>query len=89
MVSLPLAGRAGVITGNTMDTAAPNALTELHRNTVDRPVRALETIGRSLVECQRCREWDAIDGRCTRYAREKWAETLVFCGGICELHLNY
>lgn len=72
-----------------MDTAALNALTELHRNTEDRPVRSLEVVGRSLVDCQRCREWDAVDGLCGRYSREKWAEILVFCGGQCERDLDY
>ena len=71
-----------------MDTAALNALTELHRNTEDRHVRSLETAGRSLVDCQRCPEWDAAEGSCTRYSREKWAEILVFCGGHCELWLD-
>lgn len=68
-----------------MHEAALNALAELHGNTADRPVRALETIGRSLVECQRCRDWNAVDGRCERYSREEWAKVLVFCGGYCEL----
>lgn len=71
-----------------MDTAALNALTELHRNTTDRPVRALETIGRSLVECQRCIDWDAVDGRCGRYSREEWAQNLVFLGRNCELWIQ-
>ena len=72
-----------------MNEAAINALTELHGNTEDRPVRAMETVQRSLVECQRCGDWNAADGVCGRYSREEWAENLVFLGGHCELWADY
>lgn len=70
-----------------MHTTAINALTELHRNTTDRPVRTLETIAKSLTDCQGCEDWDELDGICGRYSREEWAETLVILGRNCDLWL--